>query len=123
MTTMDVVSHYGGRPANFLEIGGEAYTQAKQALELVLADPKVKSLVINFCGAFARTDVMTEGVLNAWEELKPTLPVFFSVHGTGDVEAIAMLKARLGITPYRTMDEASKAAVEAAEKAVAEAKP
>ena len=102
---------------------GEAYTQVKPALELVLANPKVKSLVINFCGAFARTDVMTEGVLNAWEELKPTLPVFFSVHGTGDVEAVAMLKERLGIIPFKTMDEASKAAVEAAQKGSAGAKP
>jgi len=114
MTTMDVVKHCGGQPANFLEIGGEAYTKAKPALELVLANPQVKSLVINFCGAFARCDVMVDGIINAWEELKPTLPVFFSVHGTGEEEAVAMLKDRLGITPYDTMEEASLAAVEAA---------
>jgi succinyl-CoA synthetase beta subunit len=114
MTTMDVVRHLGGRPANFLEIGGEAYTQAKPALELVLSNPKVKSLVINFCGAFARTDVMTEGVIAAIEALKPTLPIFFSVHGTGDREAVAMLKERLGVTPFPTMDQACRAAVEAA---------
>ncbi|MDH5748169.1 MAG: acetate--CoA ligase family protein [Rhodospirillales bacterium] len=114
MTTMDVVRHFGGAPANFLEIGGESYTLAKPALELVLANPRVKSLVVNFCGAFARTDVMTEGVINAWEELKPDLPVFFSIHGTGDVEAVAMLKDRLNMDPYATMDDASKAAVEAA---------
>lgn len=114
MTTMDVVRHLGGRPANFLEIGGEAYTQAKPALELVLSNPKVKSLVINFCGAFARTDVMTEGVIAAIEALKPTLPIFFSVHGTGDKEAVAMLKERLGVTPFPTMDQACRAAVEAA---------
>jgi succinyl-CoA synthetase beta subunit len=114
MTTMDVVRHLGGQPANFLEIGGEAYTQAKPALELVLANPKVKSLVINFCGAFARTDVMTEGVIAAIEALKPTLPIFFSVHGTGDREAVAMLKDRLGVTPFATMDQGCRAAVEAA---------
>jgi len=114
MTTMDVVRHLGGRPANFLEIGGEAYTQAKPALELVLSNPKVKSLVVNFCGAFARTDVMTEGVIAAIEALKPTLPIFFSVHGTGDREAVAMLKERLGVTPFTAMDQACQAAVEAA---------
>ena len=114
MTTMDVISHYGGRPANFLEIGGEAYTQAKPALELVLDNPKVKSLVVNFCGAFARTDVMVEGIVGAWEALSPTLPAFFTVHGTGEKEAIAMLRERLGIEPFATMDEAVKAAVEAA---------
>jgi len=114
MTTMDVVRHHGGRPANFLEIGGESYTQAKPALELLLSNPRIKSLVINFCGAFARTDVMTQGVIEAIEALKPKLPMFFSVHGTGDEEAIRLLKERLGVTPLPTMDDASKAAVEAA---------
>ncbi|MEK7231466.1 MAG: ATP-grasp domain-containing protein [Pseudomonadota bacterium] len=116
MTTMDVVRHHGGRPANFLEIGGESYTQAKPALELLLSNPRIKSLVINFCGAFARTDVMTQGVIEAIEALQPRLPIFFSVHGTGDEEAIRMLKDRLGVTPLATMDDASKAAVEAAAK-------
>jgi succinyl-CoA synthetase beta subunit len=114
MTTMDVVRHHGGRPANFLEIGGESYTQAKPALELLLSNPRIKSLVINFCGAFARTDVMTQGVIEAIEALKPKLPMFFSVHGTGDEEAIRLLKERLGVTPLPTMDDASKAAVDAA---------
>jgi succinyl-CoA synthetase beta subunit len=114
MTTMDAVRHYGGRPANFLEIGGEAYTQATPALELVLSNPNVKSLVVNFCGAFARTDVMAEGVVKAWESLRPKLPVFFSIHGTGEDEAIRLVKERLGIEPYDLMDDAIKAAVEAA---------
>ena len=113
MTTMDVITHQGGRPANFLEIGGEAYTKAKPALELLLANPRLKCLVVNFCGAFARTDVMTGGVLDAWEALSPSLPVFFSVHGTGATEARAMLRERLGVVPYPTMDEAIAAAVAA----------
>ncbi len=113
MTTMDVVRHYGGRPANFLEIGGEAYTQARPALELLLSKPGIRSLVINFCGAFARTDVMTGGVIEAIEALKPRLPIFFSVHGTGDEEAIKLLKQRLGVTPLPTMNDACKAAVAA----------
>lgn len=114
MTTMDVVRHYGGRPANFLEIGGESYTQAKPALELLLSNPNIKSLVVNFCGAFARTDVMTLGVVEAIEALEPKLPMFFSVHGTGDAEAIRILRERLAVTPLPTMDDACKAAVEAA---------
>ncbi len=114
MTTMDMVRYYGGQPANFLEIGGEAYTLGKPALELVMANPKIKSLLVNFCGAFARTDVMAEGIVNAWLELKPDLPVFFSIHGTGDVEAVAMVRDRLGMEPYDKMDDAVKAAVAAA---------
>ena len=115
MTTMDAISHYGGAPANFLEIGGEAYRLSKEALEIVLANPNVKSLMVNFCGAFARCDVMAEGVVNAWKELEPDIPVFFTIHGTGDKEAIALVREGLGLEPYEFMDDAVKAAVEAAQ--------
>ncbi len=113
MTTMDAISHYGGEPANFLEIGGNAFVLGKQALEVVLGNPRVKSLLINFCGAIARTDVMTGGVLEAWDDVDPQVPVFWSISGTGEDEAKAMLKEKLGTAPYPTMDEAVKAAVEA----------
>ena len=114
MTTMDVVRHYGGKPANFCEIGGEAYTKGKQALEMVLGKPGVKSLVVNFCGAFARCDVMMGGLLEAWDEVQPDIPVFFSIAGTGDEEAIKMLKDKLGLDPLPNMDAACKAAADAA---------
>jgi succinyl-CoA synthetase beta subunit len=114
MTSMDAVSHYGGQPANFLEIGGEAYTRGRDALALVLANPRVKSLLVNFCGAFARTDVMVEGLLAAWDAVPDDLPVFFTVHGTGEDEAVAMLRERLGAEPFDLMDDAVRAAVEAA---------
>jgi succinyl-CoA synthetase beta subunit len=113
MTTMDAISHYGGEPANFLEIGGNAFTLGKQALEVVLSNPRVKSLLINFCGAIARTDVMTGGVLEAWDDVNPQVPVFWSISGTGEEEAKAMLKNKLGVDPYPTMDDAVKAALEA----------
>ena len=114
MTTMDVISHFGGRPANFLEIGGEAYTKSEIALDLVLSNPGVKSLVINFCGAFARTDVMADGVVKAWRKLKPKVPVFFSIHGTGEDEAVALVRRELGIEPYEFMEDAIQEAVKAA---------
>lgn len=114
MTSMDAVSHYGGHPANFLEIGGEAYGLGKEALEIVLSNPRVKSLLVNFCGAFARTDVMTAGIVEAWDEMKPAVPVFFTIHGTGEDEAVEMVRDRLGIEPFNLMDDAVKAAVEAA---------
>jgi succinyl-CoA synthetase beta subunit len=115
MTTMDVIRHYGGKPANFLEIGGEAYTKSEIALDLVLSNPGVKSLVINFCGAFARTDVMADGVVKAWHKLKPKVPVFFSIHGTGEDEAVKLVRGELGIEPYDFMEDAIQAAVKAAQ--------
>jgi len=114
MTTMDVIRHLGGRPANFLEIGGEAYTRATPALGLVLDNPRVRALVVNFCGAFARTDVMTAGVLDAVGALAPEQPMFFCIHGTGAAEARAMLRDRLGVDAYPTMDDAIAAAIDAA---------
>ncbi len=118
MTTMDVISHQGGRPANFLEIGGEAYTKAEIALDLVLSNPGVKALVVNFCGAFARTDVMAEGVVKAWQKLKPSVPVFFSIHGTGEEEARAMVRSQLGLEPLDFMEEAVAAAIAATKSKV-----
>jgi succinyl-CoA synthetase beta subunit len=114
MTTMDAIRHHGGRAANFLEIGGEAYRLARPALAIVLDNPRVKSLLVNFCGAFARTDIMTAGLLEAWLELRPPLPVVFSVAGTGEEEAAALIRQRLSIEPAASMDEAVRVAVAAA---------
>ncbi len=114
MATMDAVAHFGGRPANFLEIGGQNYKRATDAIGLVLANPRVKSLLVNLCGAYARTDVIIEGFLSGWHALKPDLPVAFSIHGTGSARAVDLVEARLGIAPYERMDDAVKAAIAAA---------
>jgi succinyl-CoA synthetase beta subunit len=119
MTTMDAVTYYGGTAANFLEIGGEAYTKSKVALEILLKNPNIRSLLVNFCGAFARTDVMAEGVVAAWKELAPDIPVFFTIHGTGEEEAVALVRRELAIEPYDLMDDAVKAAVAAAQEEAA----
>jgi succinyl-CoA synthetase beta subunit len=119
MATLDAVHHHGGRPANFLEIGGDAYTKAVPALRLVLANPRVRSLLVNFCGAFARTDVMAEGVVRAIEELRPDVPVSFSIHGTGEAEAVRLVTGRLGIQPHDQMDDAVREAVASAQRMAA----
>ena len=119
MTTMDAITHYGGTPANFLEIGGEAYTKAETALRILLKNPNIKSLLVNFCGAFARTDVMSQGVVEAWKALDPDIPVFFTVHGTGEEEAVALIRKELGIEPFDLMDDAVRAVVTAAEERAA----
>ncbi|MEM7070608.1 MAG: ATP-grasp domain-containing protein [Pseudomonadota bacterium] len=114
MTSMDMIAYYGGKPANFMEIGGQAYTQGADALKIVLANKNVKSVLVNLCGAFARTDVMVEGIIEALEELDSDVPFFFSVHGTGDREAIDLLRQRLGVEPFSSGDEAAKAAIKVA---------
>lgn len=114
MAAMDAIRHHGGEPANYLDIGGDAYTLGRPALEIVLANPKVRRLLISLSGAFARTDVMASGLLEAWAELEPDMPVAISIHGTGADQAIAMVKEKLGIDPFDLIDDAVKTAVEAA---------
>lgn len=113
MSTMDAIVHFGGQAANFLEIGGNSYTKAESALEILLKLPSIKCLLINFCGAFARTDVMVKGVVEAWKKLNPNIPIFFSIHGTGDELAIALVRSELGVDPFEYMDDAVKAAIAA----------
>ncbi len=118
MATMDAIVAAGGRPANFLEIGGDAYTKAAPALEIVLSQPGVSSLLVNFCGAFARCDVMTAGVIDGWETLRsdhPNLPINFSISGTGQDEARQLVRNRLNLEPHNTMAEAVAAAIAGAE--------
>lgn len=119
MTTMDAITHYGGAPANFLEIGGEAYTKAETALTILLKNPNIKSLLVNFCGAFARTDVMAGGVVDAWKKIDPDIPIFFTIHGTGEEEAIDLVRRELGQEPFDLMDDAVRAAVHAAQGSAA----
>lgn len=114
MSTLDTVAFYGGKAANFMEIGGDAYRKATEALAIVLDNPRVKSLLVNLCGAYARTDVMMEGFLEGWKALKPDVPVSFSVHGTGEERAIELLRDELGIEPHDVMDDAVREAVHVA---------
>ncbi len=111
MATLDAVRFHGGRPANFMEIGGDAYRKAREALEIVLGNPRVRSLLVNLCGAYARTDVMIEGFLTGWQALAPSVPVVFSIHGTGEARAIELVKKTLGLEPFDEMDDAVKEAI------------
>ena len=57
---------------------------------------------------------MAAGIIEAWQALAPGIPVFFSIHGTGAAEAIALVRERLGLEPFDRMDDAVRAAVAAA---------
>ena len=80
----------------------------------MLSQPGVRSLLVNFSGAFARCDVMTAGVVEAWTTLRPDLPVAFSIAGTGQDEAAELVRSRLGWEPHPSMEAAVTAAVAAA---------
>jgi succinyl-CoA synthetase beta subunit len=112
MATMDVIKHFGGEPANFLDIGGGAKSeQVTEALRIVTSDLNVKVVLINIFGGIVRCDLVAEGVLAALEQLKLDVPVVIRLCGTNEKEARAMLKDS-ALIAMPTMSEAARKAVE-----------
>ncbi|KAJ3790346.1 succinyl-CoA synthetase beta chain SSC-beta [Lentinula aff. detonsa] len=116
MATMDVLSLHGGNPANFLDVGGGATPDTvKKAFEILLADPKVKSIFINIFGGIMRCDYIAEGVIKATKELELKIPLVVRLKGTKEQEAKQMIKdSGLKITAFDGLDEAAETAVQLA---------
>ncbi|KAI0322275.1 succinate-CoA ligase [Amylostereum chailletii] len=116
MATMDVLTLHGGQPANFLDVGGGATPETvKKAFEILLADPKVKSIFINIFGGIMRCDYIAEGVIKATKELALTIPLVVRLKGTKETEAKAMIKeSGLKIIAFDSLDEAASKAAELA---------
>jgi len=117
MATMDVLALHGGQPANFLDCGGGATPETvKKAFEILLADPKVKSIFINIFGGIMRCDYIAEGVIKATKELSLTIPLVVRLKGTKEKEAKQMIKdSGLTIVAFDSLDEAAERAVELAQ--------
>ena len=87
MSTMDVIKHFGGEPANFLDIGGGAGAdKVALALGIILSDPKVSVLMINIFGGITRCDEVAEGVLAALEAVEVKVPIVIRLVGTNEEE-------------------------------------
>lgn len=87
MATMDIIKYAGGRPANFLDVGGGANAeQIKNAFRILLSDPSVKAVLINIFGGILRCDTLATGVVSAARELGIKIPVVVRMEGT-NVEA------------------------------------
>ncbi|PPQ90397.1 hypothetical protein CVT25_014915 [Psilocybe cyanescens] len=116
MATMDVLSLHGGNPANFLDVGGGATPETvKKAFEIIVSDPKVKSIFINIFGGIMRCDYIAEGVIRAAKELDLTIPLIVRLKGTKEAEAKKMIKdSGLKIIPFDSLDEAAEQAVQLA---------
>ncbi len=111
MSTLDAVKHAGGRAANFLDIGGGAREEVvKHALQIVLGNPKVKSVFINIFGGITRGDEVAKGILAVIEEERPRVPLVIRLAGT-ESEAGRALLAGAQLTACATMDEAANEAV------------
>jgi succinyl-CoA synthetase beta subunit len=116
MATMDVLSLHGGQPANFLDVGGGATPETvKKAFEILLADPKVKSIFINIFGGIMRCDYIAEGVIKATKELDLSVPLVVRLKGTKEAEAKKMIRqSGLKIIAYDSLDEAAERAAQLA---------
>lgn len=93
MATLDLVDFFGGKPANFLDIGGGAQLEViKKAVTLVMSKPEVKAVLINILGGITRCDLVAQGVVAALDEAKVKKPIAVRMIGTNEEEGIRILK-------------------------------
>ena len=117
MATMDIIKFYGGEPANFLDVGGGANEQqVTEAFKVLLADKKVKAILVNIFGGIMKCDVIAQGIINAAKTIKLSVPVVVRLEGT-NVERAKQLLKESGLALITAGDLA-----DAAQKAVAAAK-
>ncbi|MEH7118172.1 ADP-forming succinate--CoA ligase subunit beta [Neobacillus vireti] len=83
MATMDIVKHYGGDPANFLDVGGGATAEkVTEAFKIILSDPNVKGIFVNIFGGIMKCDVIAEGVVEAAKQVGLSVPLVVRLEGT-----------------------------------------
>jgi succinyl-CoA synthetase beta subunit len=119
MSTLDVVAQAGGRPANFLDVGGGAKAEEiVQALEVLLSDEKVKAVLFNIFGGITRGDEVAKGILQALDEIDVKVPIVVRLDGTNDEEGRAILAGADApqLHPAKTMLEAADMVVELAKE-------
>jgi succinyl-CoA synthetase beta subunit len=92
MSTLDVVAQAGGAPANFLDAGGGSRAEAiTQAVEVILSNPNVTAVLFNIFGGITRGDEVAKGLIEAFDQIKPTVPFVVRLDGTNDKEGRALL--------------------------------
>jgi succinyl-CoA synthetase beta subunit len=117
MSTLDVVAQAGGSPANFLDAGGGSKAEAiTSAVEVILSDPKVKAVLFNIFGGITRCDEVARGLIQAFNQINPTVPFVVRLDGTNDQEGRRLLAeaALPNVHTEATMDEAAARVVELA---------
>jgi len=117
MATMDIIKYFGGSPANFLDIGGGAQAdKVATALRLILEDESVEAVLFNIFGGITRCDEVAEGILEAFDEIRPTVPLIARLVGTNEEEGRRMLEeSTFNLITAKTLADAARRAVAAAE--------
>lgn len=118
MATMDMIKYCGGEPANFLDIGGGASPErVGKAFELVLADKKIKAMLVNVYAGINRCDWIAEGLVQIVPTVNLKIPLIVRLSGTNVDEGIKILKeSGLPIILADTLKDAAQKAVDAAQQ-------
>ena len=116
MSTMDIIKHYGGEPANFLDVGGGAKKeQIISALNIITKDPSVQCILVNIFGGIMRCDIIAEGVIAAVAETGLAVPLVVRLAGTNaELGKKLLAESGLAIIPADTLADAAEKAVAAA---------
>ncbi len=111
MASMDVIKHYGGNPANFLDIGGSSSPQKViDAMNLLLSDKNVKVIMINIFGGITRCDDVAHGLVSALDQMKVDIPIVIRLSGTNAEEGLKII-SDYNLPTVKSLSEAAQEAI------------
>ena len=121
MATMDIIQLYGGSPANFLDVGGNASEeQVVEAFKILTADPKVKAILVNIFGGIMKCDVIASGIVAAAKQVDLRVPLIVRLEGTNVEKGNEILKGSgMAIITAEDLDDAAQKACSSLEKQAA----
>ncbi|MBU8682414.1 ADP-forming succinate--CoA ligase subunit beta [Bacillus haynesii] len=110
MSTMDIIKHYGGEPANFLDVGGGATAEkVTEAFKIILSDQNVKGIFVNIFGGIMKCDIIADGVVEATKQVGLTLPLVVRLEGTNvDLGKKILDDSGLNITSAESMADGAQ---------------
>lgn len=116
MSTMDLIQHFGGRPANFLDVGGGASKEkVTEGFKIILSDSKVKAILVNIFGGIMNCDTLAAGIIDAAKDLQIHMPLVVRLEGTNVEKGKQLLKeSGLNIVSANNLAEAAKQVVQMA---------
>jgi succinyl-CoA synthetase beta subunit len=117
MGTMDIIKHHGGRPANFLDVGGGATKdRVTEAFKIILSDANVSAVLVNIFGGIVRCDLIAEGIIGAVAEVGVKIPVVVRLEGNNaELGAKLLADSGLNIIAATSLTDAAQSVVKAAE--------
>jgi succinyl-CoA synthetase beta subunit len=111
MATMDLIQYYGGRPANFLDIGGSSNPEkVVSAMRILLSDPHVEAVLFNIFGGITRCDDVANGLVTALRQIEMAVPIAIRLTGTNEEEGLAILRS-VNLPATSSMDEVVQQAI------------